>query len=46
MGAGTPELSLSDGQWEQIETLEELLKHPYFTTKNIQSEDLTLGKFL
>ncbi|CAK8687693.1 unnamed protein product [Clavelina lepadiformis] len=40
-----PNVSLSDGQWNEVKQLEELLRHPFVTTKKLQASDLTPGSF-
>ncbi|XP_076816197.1 uncharacterized protein LOC143462062 [Clavelina lepadiformis] len=38
-------VSLFDGQWNEVKQLEELLRHPFVTTKKLQASDLTPGSF-
>lgn len=40
-----PNLSLTETQWEQATTLENILYRPYILTKKLQTEDLTPGAF-
>lgn len=41
-----PSVSLTERQWNELSDLESLLATPFITTKNLQSEDLTGGRFL
>ena len=40
-----PDLTLTDNQWNEVKQLEELLWHPFLTTKQMQSAHLTPGSF-
>ena len=40
-----PDVSLSDAQWNEVKQLEGLLRHPFLTTKKLQTADLTPGSF-
>ena len=40
-----PDLTLTDNQWNEVKQLEELLWHPFLTTKQMQTADLTPGSF-
>ena len=40
-----PDLTLTDCQWNEVKQLEELLRHPFLATKQMQSAHLTPGSF-
>ena len=40
-----PDPTLTDNQWNEIKQLEELLEHPFLTTKQMQSAHSTPGSF-
>ena len=40
-----PDLTLTEYQWNEVKQLEELLRHPFLATKQMQSAHLTPGSF-
>lgn len=41
-----PDITMTDAQWQQVKELEELLRHPFIATKNLQEAELTPGSFI